>query len=123
MAVIGMRGRISCDRRLFRDVGIAEIAVRQAADPFHVLHGDRPIEPELLFQLGLLGDVDHAGGIEQNVRDVAGHHPQHREHQNGNSEQRQEHQEEAPDQIAPQPSTSLVRGEMRARPPLSARCA
>ena len=75
--------------------------MRQTADPLHVLHGDRPVEPKLLFQLFLFRDVDHAGCVEHDIRDVAGHHPQHREDQHGNPEQRQEHQEEAPDQISP----------------------
>ena len=98
------------DCRLLRYVGVAEVAARKTAHPLHVLHDDRPIEAELFFELCFLGDIDHAGCIENDVGDVARHQPQHYENQHGNPEQRQEHQKEAPDQISPQSRLPSLKG-------------
>ena len=115
LAVIGMRGSDLLDRRLLRDVGVAEIAARQAADPLDVLHDDRPVEAELLVDLRLLAGIDDARRIEQDVGDVARHQPQHHEDQHRHPEQRQDHQQKAPDQIGPQSQPPIVKaGVVRA---------
>ena len=75
------------ERRLLRDIGIAEVAVQQAADPVQILHDDRLVEPELLLQIGLVGGVDIAGGVEQDVDDVAGHDAQQHEDDDRDPEQ------------------------------------
>src|SRR2546429_5172567 len=52
-------------RRLLRDVGIAEVAAQQPGDPLHVLEIDRLIEAELALDLELVLRIDHSGGAEQ----------------------------------------------------------
>ena len=98
-AVIGMRGRISVERRLLGDVGIAEIAAQQAADPGAYCTGIGLSRPSSASISGLVRRIDHAGGIEQDVDDVAGHDAQQHEDDHRDPEQGQEHQQEAPDQI------------------------
>ena len=87
------------ERRPLRHVGIAEVAVQQPADPDRVLHRNRLVEAELALDLGLLGRIDQAGGVEQDVGDVAGNQAEQRENDHRDPEQRQEHEREAPHQI------------------------
>src|SRR5262249_39127619 len=81
-------------------VGVAEVAAYEAADPVEILHHDRLVEAELAFELELLGRVHHAGGVEQDVGDVAGHHAQQHEDDHRDPEQGQDHQQQPADQIA-----------------------
>jgi hypothetical protein len=67
-----------------------------------ILDHDRLIEAEVLLDLRFVGRVDHAGGAEQDIGDVAGDDPQQHENEDGDSEQGQEHQQEAPDQVGSQ---------------------
>ena len=46
--------------------------MQQAADPVQILHVDRQIEAEFLFEIGLVGGIDEARGVEQDIDDVAG---------------------------------------------------
>ncbi len=69
--------------------------MQQAADPMQILQRDRLVEPELALQIGLVGGIDHAGGIEQDVDDVAGHDAQQDEDDDRDPDQGQEHQGEA----------------------------
>ena len=87
------------DRRPLRDVGEAQIAARQAADPLAVLLDDRQVEAELLGDLGLLLGIGDAGGIDQDVGDVARHQPQHDEDQHRHAEQGERHQQQASDEV------------------------
>ena len=87
-------------RRLLRHIGIAEIAMQQAADPVEILHHDRQVEAEFLFQVGLVGGIDEARGIEQDVDDVAGHDAQQHEDDDRDPEQGQQHQGEASHEIS-----------------------
>ena len=89
------------DGRPLRDIGKAQVAARQAADPLAVLLDDRPVEAQLVDDLGLLLGIGDAGGIDQDVGDVARHQPQHHEDQHRHPEQRQGHQQEAADRYEP----------------------
>ena len=81
-----MRGSDLLDRRTLGFIGIAKIAMQEAADPMRVLHGDRPVETEFALDLRLLRRIDHAGGVEQDIGDVAGHQPQQHEDDHGDPE-------------------------------------
>ena len=94
-------------RRLLGHVGIAEIAVQQAADPVQILHDDRLVEAELLLQIGLVGGIDIAGGVKQDVDDIAGHDAQQHEDDDRDPEQGHEHQDEAPHEISKHLALSL----------------
>jgi hypothetical protein len=87
------------DGRPLRDVGEAEIAARQAADPLAVLFDDRQVEAEFVRDLGLLLGIGDAGGVDQDVGDVARHQAQHHEDQHRHPEQSQDHQQETADEI------------------------
>jgi hypothetical protein len=100
------------------DVGIAEIALQQPADPTRVLHRHRLVEAEVLHHLRLLGRVDEACGIEQDVGDVARCDPQHHENDHRYPEQCQVHQAETAHQIgshalSPSPVHAIPRGSPR----------
>ena len=87
-------------RRLLRDVGIAEVAVQQAVDPFQVLDHQRLVDAELAFQIGLVGGIDEARRIEQDVDDIAGHDAQQEEDDDRDPDQGQDHQEQPAHDIA-----------------------
>ncbi len=80
-------------------VGIAEVALQQSADPTRILDRHRLVEAEVLHDLRLLGRVDEARGVEQDVGDVARGDPQHHKDDHRDPEQCQEHQAETPHQI------------------------
>ena len=82
--------------------------MQQAPDPVQILHGDRLIEPEIALQVGLVGRVDIAGGIEQDVDDVTGHDAQQHEDDDRDPDQGHEHQGEAPHDISKHPAESLA---------------
>src|SRR6185369_5949996 len=87
-------------RRLLRDVGIAEVATQQPADPVQILLPYRQVEAEFLFQIGLVGGIDESGGIEQDVDDVAGNDAQQHEDNDRDPDQGHEHQGEASHDIS-----------------------
>jgi hypothetical protein len=105
------------ERRLLGDVGIAEVAVREADDPVDVLGHERLVEAELALEPGLVGRIDQAGGREQDVGDVARHQAQHHEDEDRDAEQGQQHQQEAPDQVAGQRSSPIPQLGVIARSP------
>src|SRR5882757_2099454 len=92
-------------RRLLGDVGIAEVAMQQAADPVEILDDDRLAQAELALQVGLVGGIDEAGGVEQDVDNVAGNDPQQHEDDDRDPEQGHEHQEQPPDDIGKHPGS------------------
>jgi hypothetical protein len=63
------------------------------------LDRQRLVETEILHDLRLLGRIDKARGVEQDIGDVAGRDAQHQEDDYRYPEQCQEHQAEAPHQI------------------------
>ena len=73
--------------------------MQQAPDPVQILHKDRLIEPEVALQIGLVGRIDIAGGVEQDVDDVAGHDAQQHEDDDRDPDQGHEHQSKAPHDI------------------------
>ena len=87
-------------RRLFRHVGIAEVAMQQPADPVQILHHQRLVDAELPLQIGLVGGIDEARRVEQDVDDVAGHDAQQEEDDDRNPEQGHDHQAKAAHDIA-----------------------
>src|SRR5439155_26342180 len=86
--------------RLFRHIGIAEIAVQQATDPVQILLVDRQIEAEFLFEIGLVGGIDEAGGVEQDVDDIAGYDAQQHEDDDRDPDQGHEHKGKASHDIS-----------------------
>ena len=74
--------------------------MQQPADPFQILDDDGVAEAELLFQIGLLGRIDEAGGVEQDVDDVAGHYAQQHKDDDRDPDQGHEHQSKAPHDIS-----------------------
>jgi hypothetical protein len=64
------------------------------------LHDNRLIQPEFLFQIGLIGGIDETRGVEQDVDDVAGNDAQQHKNDNRDPEQGHEHQGEAPHDIS-----------------------
>jgi hypothetical protein len=98
-AVIGIRGRISSSG-LFGDVGIAEVPVQKSADPVQILQHQRLIDAELALEIGLVGRIDEARRIEQDIDDIAGHDAQQAEDDDRDSDQRHEHQGETPHDIS-----------------------
>src|SRR5262249_43168968 len=85
-------------------IGIAEIAVREPADPRDVLDDNRLIEAKLRLDLRLFPRINVAGCVVKYIDDIAGHHPQQDEDDHRYPEQRQEHQKETPDEISAQGS-------------------
>ena len=88
------------ERGLLGHIGIAEVAAEQPADPVQVLHGDRLIEPEFLLQMRLVGRIDIARGIKQDIDDVARHDTQQHKDDDRDPEQGHEHQHDAPHDIS-----------------------
>ena len=82
------------DDRLVEDVGAAEIAGQDVADPDQVLLGQRPVEAELLVQrLHVFGRGE---GAEDGMRGVAGNQPDDEEDDDADAEDhRHDHQETA----------------------------
>src|SRR5262249_42756077 len=104
-------------RRLFRDVGVAEIAVQEPADPVEILDDDWLAEAEFLLEVCLVGGIDEARGGEQDVDDIAGHPPQRHENDDGDPEQGHEHQSEASHEISKHlASPSRARWLLSSRP-------
>ena len=87
------------DRRLLGDVGIAEIAPGNAADPGKVLDRDRPVQAKLTLDLRLLRRVHHAGRVEEDVDDVAWYDAEEEEDDDGDAEERHQHQREPPHEV------------------------
>ena len=87
------------ERGLLGHIGIAEIAAQQPADPVQILQRDRLIEAEFLLQMRLVGGIDIAGGVKQDIDDVAGHDTQQHEDDDRDPEQGHEHQGDAPHDI------------------------
>ena len=58
-----------------------------------------PIETEVVLEPGLVGRIDHPGGGEQDVGDVARHEAEQHEDQHRDAEQREQHQEQATDDV------------------------
>ena len=87
-------------RRLLRHVGVAEVAAHQAADPVartaSTIGWSRPSSRSIF---AFVGRIDEAGGVEQDVGDVAGHQPQHDEDQHRHAEQRHAASAAAADEI------------------------
>jgi hypothetical protein len=69
--------------------------VQQPADPVQILHVDREIEAQFLFQIRLVGGIDEACGVEQDIDDVAGDDAQQHENDDRDPDQGHEHQYEA----------------------------
>ena len=74
--------------------------MQQPADPVQILHVDRLVEAKLLFEIGLVGGIDEAGGVEQDVDDVAGDDAQQHEDDDRDPDQGHEHQGEASHDIS-----------------------
>src|SRR5262249_10302497 len=103
-------------RRLLGDISVTQITVGETAEPIEILDDDRLIQAQFAFELVLLGLTDHAGGIEQDICDIARHDPQNDEDDHRDPEQCQDHQQQAPYQIAAQgPAPSDVTWAVRRR--------
>ena len=74
--------------------------MQQPADPLQILHDDRVAEAEFLLEIGLVGGIDEARGVEQDVDDIAGHDAQQHEDDDRDPEQGHEHQSKAPHDIS-----------------------
>src|SRR5262249_57556028 len=90
-------------------IGIAEIALRGAADPRDVLDDNRLIEAKLRLDLRLFSRINVTRGVVQDIDDISGHNPQQDEDDHRYPEQRQEHREEAPDEIRTQGLYPFIR--------------
>ena len=65
-----------------------------------ILEHQRLVDAELALQIGLVGGIDEAGGVEQDVDDVAGNDAQQEEDDDRYPEQGHEHQAKAAHDIA-----------------------
>jgi len=74
--------------------------MQQADDPVQILHYDRLVEAKFLFQVGLVGGIDEARRVEQDIDDVAGDDAQQHEDDDRDPDQGHEHQEEASHDIS-----------------------
>jgi hypothetical protein len=69
--------------------------MQQSADPAQILHRQRLVDAEVALKVCLVGGIDEARGIEQDVDDIAGHDAQQEEDDDRDPEQGNEHQPEA----------------------------
>ena len=74
--------------------------MQQPADPLQILQRQRLVDAELPLQIGLVGGIDEAGRVEQDVDDVAGHDAQQEEDDDRNPDQGHDHQGKAAHDIA-----------------------
>ena len=74
--------------------------MQQAPDPMQILQHQRLVDAKLALQIGLVGGIDEAGGVEQDIDDIAGHDAEQEEDDDRNPDQGHEHQSKAPHDIS-----------------------
>ena len=74
--------------------------MQQPPDPVQILQRQRLVDAEFALQIGLVGGIDEARGVEQNVDDVAGHDAEQEKDDDRNPDQGHEHQSKAPHDIS-----------------------
>jgi hypothetical protein len=72
------------------------------------MHHQRLVDAEIPLETGLVGGIDEAGSVEQDVDDIAGHDPQQEKDDDRNPEQGHEHQTEAPHDISKHAGLLLI---------------